>query len=196
MEKKFIYTKNYRNIEKTIYQKKIKNENKVITCHVNIPLEVIYGIVQQFILPFRPNQCIYNYNVNRKDYFRWLLVSKDFYKMNKILYHPLCFNHKHILFENKYWCSLKNEYEYNIAETIKNKLDRNTNKIYFNKYSCPVNNKISFEKVHYLHKNEVIPKNISNSDFYKLVNIVLKNTQFEITHSCCDGKGIGYSVKS
>ena len=38
MEKKFIYTNNYRNIEKTICQKKIKNENKIITCCVNIPL--------------------------------------------------------------------------------------------------------------------------------------------------------------
>ena len=38
--------------------------------------------------------------------------------MNRILYHPVCFNHKHILFENKY-CGLKNEYEYNMAKQLK-----------------------------------------------------------------------------
>jgi hypothetical protein len=189
MEKN-IYTYNYRN-NKFIYKKikkKDKDNQKLKKNNINLPLEVIYDVIQKFILPYKPNKCILKYNVNKKEYSTWFSLSKEFYKMNKLLYHSKCINGNYIIFENKYWCSFCNSSEYNIANKIKNQMINKERFILGN--FCNLEN--NYKKVNYLHKDNVLLNNISNMEYYNKFQNVIENTNYEITHSCCNGKGIGY----
>ena len=146
-----------------------------------LPLEIL-DIIEQFLSPYQLCFCH-----NQQVFYHYV----NFLKTNKLFYNRFfkgfdCFSRNKLTFEGKIWCEVHNIKEYNLALEVIKTINNTNDKINSNLIMEP-DGKNKF----FIH-----PQGLNFFDnINKLFHKVCPRNIYQIKHTCCNGKGICFTIK-